>query len=172
VLQCATVRSGALANLAPRPTRAPVSTATVTARGRVRYHDERIDEAVDAVASAPALISVGAGVDPAHYGELAPLIEVLHGELIATRKVTDKGWLPRTRQVGLTGLHVSPPLCIALGTSGRNNHMVGLRAAGTVVGINTNPDAELFEVCDYGIVGDWREVVPALVGHLATSLAT
>ena len=97
------------------------------------------------------------------------LAAVLGAELGATRKVTDKGWAPRARQVGITGRSISPRLYVALGTSGKFNHMVGVRAAGTILAINNDPEAFVFEQCDIGIVGDWHEVVPSLataVRHL------
>ena len=73
---------------------------------------------------------VGQGVDPACYGELTPLLEALGAELAGTRKVTDAGWLPRSRQVGITGRAVSPAVYLLLGASGKFNHMVGTRSAG------------------------------------------
>lgn len=170
-IQCATVRAGALALLAPRIHMPTESTRLVTVKGRVAYSDHRVDEAADKIASAPVLISIGAGVDAERYDEILPLVELLNAELIATRKVTDKGWLPRTRQVGITGLHVRPPLCIVIGSAGKFNHMVGMRSAGTVIGINIDETSPLFEVSDLGIVGDWASIVPALMERLAKELA-
>ena len=88
---------------------------------------------------------------------------MLHAELGATRKVTDNGWLPRARQIGITGRTVSPRLFVSIGASGKFNHMVGVRAAGTILAINPDPGALVFGVADIGIVADWREAVPALV---------
>ena len=78
-----------------------------------------------------------------------------------TRKVTDRGWAPLT-QVGITGRSIAPRLYVALGLSGKFNHMVGVRAAGTILAVNTDPGAPVFAHCDVGIVGDWHEVVPLL----------
>ncbi len=166
-VQCATVRSGALALLRPRTHLAVELTRATQPLGRVTYLDHRVDPASDKIASASVLISIGAGVDADRYGEIEPLAELLGAEWVATRKVTDKSYLPRTRQVGITGLHVRPPLCIVIGSSGKFNHMVGLRAAGTVIGINTDEGAPLFDVADYGLIGDWSEIVPALTKRLA-----
>ncbi|HUY06517.1 MAG TPA: FAD-binding protein [Acidimicrobiales bacterium] len=169
-IQCATVRAGALPLLRPRDHMPTESTRLVAVRGRVAYSDHRIDEASDKIAGASVLISIGAGVDADRYGEIDPLVELLDAEIIGTRKVTDKGWLPRTRQVGLTGLHVRPPLCIVIGAAGKFNHMVGIRAAGTVVGINIDAASPLFSVSDLGIVGDWAIIVPALTERIAKEL--
>ena len=76
--------------------------------------------------------------------------------------MTDKGWAPRSRQVGLTGRAIAPDLYVALGLSGKFNHMVGVRAAGTILAINEDRDAPVFGHCDVGLVGDWHEVVPLL----------
>jgi electron transfer flavoprotein alpha subunit len=111
-------------------------------------------------------VSVGTGVSPDDYPKLQPLIRSLGAELAASRKVTDKGWLPRARQVGLTGQSVDPALFLAIGVSGKFNHMVGARGAGTIVAVNNDPDAPVFDWVDIGIVADWHEVVPLLTATL------
>jgi electron transfer flavoprotein alpha subunit len=108
------------------------------------------------------VIGVGSGVAPERYGELERLREMLGAELAATRKVTDNGWLPRNRQVGLTGHSLGPRLYIALGVSGKFNHLVGMRRAATVLAVNVDPDAQVFDGADIGIVGDWAEAVRLL----------
>ena len=90
----------------------------------------------------------------------------LGAQLAATRKVTDRSELPRARQVGITGRTISPKLYIAIGISGKFNHMVGVRSAGTILAINNDPNALVFEVADVGIVGDWHEVLPLLAARL------
>jgi electron transfer flavoprotein alpha subunit len=100
---------------------------------------------------------------------LDPLLAVLGAELGATRKVTDQGWLPRARQIGITGRSVAPRLLVSIGASGTFNHTIGVRAARTVLCINSNPDALIFSASDIGIVGDYREVVPLLVAELAAA---
>ena len=109
---------------------------------------------------------MGTGVTPEEYEQLSPLAAILGAELAATRKVTDRGWAPRSRQVGITGRSIAPRLYVALGLSGKFNHMVGVRAAGTILAVNADPGAPVFEHCDVGIVGDWHEVVPLLQGAL------
>ena len=89
---------------------------------------------------------MGAGVPPDEYDALQPLLKVLGAELAGTRKVTDKGWLPRARQVGITGHSVAPALYVALGVQGKFNHVIGTRSAGTVVAVNLDrkcPDLRL-----------------------------
>jgi electron transfer flavoprotein alpha subunit len=168
-IQAATLRPGALPLLEPRAASAlppATTTAWVERRGRVRYRERTVDEDAGGLFAAPALVGVGAGVDPSRYPELDGLLSVLGAKLVATRKVTDKGWLPRSRQVGLTGVHVAPRLYVALGISGRTNHLVGLRKAGTIVAVNNDADAAVFDSADYGLVGDWQDVAPALAERL------
>ena len=140
----------------------PVLTRTVGTRGRVRVLADRRDDDVETLARAPVVIGVGTGVTPEEYEELSPLAAVLGAELAATRKVTDRGWAPRSRQVGITGRSIAPRLYVAVGLSGKFNHMVGVRAAGTILAVNADRDAPVFEHCDVGIVGDWHQVVPLL----------
>ena len=139
-------------------------------RGRVRILGERRNDDVETLARAEVVIGVGTGVAPDEYAALSPLAAVLGAELAATRKVTDKGWAPRARQVGITGRSIAPRLYVALGLSGKFNHMVGVRAAGTILAINDDAGAPVFEHCDVGIVGDWHEAVPLLRTTLAARL--
>ena len=135
-------------------------------RGRVTVLEESRDDEVGALLAATAVVAVGQGVAPEEYDALEPLSKVLGAELAATRKVTDKGWMPRGRQIGITGHSVAPALYVAIGVSGKFNHMVGTRGAGVVVAINSDPEAPVFGCADIGIVGDWHEVVPSLVDAL------
>ena len=95
---------------------------------------------------------------------------MLGAELAATRKVTDRGWQPRARQVGITGRSIAPQLYIGVGLSGKFNHAVGIRAAGTVLAVNNDPDAPIWDHADIGIVADWHDVVPLLTTRLAEVL--
>jgi len=161
--QMATVRPGVLSAPSPRARRdIPVETRAVGSRGRIRVLTERRDDDVETLARAPVVVGVGTGVAPEEYEALSPLAAALGAELAATRKVTDRGWAPRARQVGITGRSIAPRLYVAVGLSGKFNHMVGVRAAGTILAINQDRDAPVFEHCDVGIVGDWHEVVPLL----------
>jgi electron transfer flavoprotein alpha subunit len=167
-MQMATVRPGVLPLRAPRPAGdgVPCDTVTGATRGRVRVVDAGRDDEVESLLAARSVVAVGQGVAPGDYGDLDPLLKVLGAELGASRKVTDKSWLPRARQVGITGHSVAPALYVAVGVSGKFNHIVGARGAGTIVAINSDPEARIFEWADVGIVGDWREVVPLLVDAL------
>jgi electron transfer flavoprotein alpha subunit len=160
------VRPGVLPLPPLRSHVAPVSTWPMERRGRVRVLSQRRDDDIEVLARATMVIGVGAAVRPDEYELLAPLAAVLDAELAATRKVTDQGWAPRSRQVGITGRSIAPRLYVALGTSGKFNHLVGVRAAGTILAINHDPDALVFGHCDVGLVGDWHVVVPKLVSAL------
>jgi electron transfer flavoprotein alpha subunit len=168
----ATVRPGVLAAAARSGVvhRAPSLRHEVGRRGRVRIVSERRNDDVETLARATVVLGVGTGVAPDEYEMLSPLAALLGAELAATRKVTDKGWAPRARQVGITGRSIAPRLYVALGLSGKFNHMVGVRAAGTILAVNNDRAAPVFEHCDVGIVGDWHEVVPLLQRALAGRL--
>jgi electron transfer flavoprotein alpha subunit len=166
--QLVTVRPGILPVRSPRPVeqRPSAETLKVVNRGRVvQLRTERDDE-VDDLATAQVVVGIGKAVPPERYGELDELLSVLGAELAATRKVTDLGWLPRARQLGITGRSISPRLYLAIGTSGKFNHLVGVRAAGTIVAINPDPEAPVHDASDLAITGSWDEVVPALVAEL------
>ena len=160
--QMVTVRPGVLSAPPARRHDAPTAVRPVGTRGRVRVLSERRDDDVETLARAEVVIGVGAGVSPRELEQLSPLAALLGAELAATRKVTDRGWAPRARQIGLTGRSIAPRLYVALGLSGKFNHMVGVRAAGTILAVNADPAAPVFSHCDLGIVGDWHEVVPLL----------
>ncbi len=120
-----------------------------------------------ALDSAEVIIGVGMGIGgPEHLAVVQELAVVLGAPVGASRRVVDAGWLPRQMQIGLTGRSIAPRLYVALGLSGKFNHMVGVQRAGLVLAVNSNPDADIFKQADYGIVGDWAQVVPALTRAL------
>ncbi|MGQ0825858.1 MAG: FAD-binding protein [Actinomycetota bacterium] len=172
--QMATVRAGVLLHLRPRP--APgefiYETRPFSSRDRIRVLARTRDDDLDVLAEARVVIGVGTGVGPDEYDELEPLRILLGAELAATRKVTDRGWLPRSRQVGITGRSIAPRLYVSIGASGKFNHAVGVRAAGTVVAINPDPNAPIWESADVGIVADWHDALPALVARLGAPAVT
>lgn len=167
-IQMVTVRPGALAAPEPRESGRPdVTRLFVDGRDRVRVRRRWRDDDVDRLAKAEVVIGIGQGVAREDYEPLLlPLAERIGAEIAATRKVTDKGWQPRARQVGITGRSIAPRLYIAVGASGKFNHMVGVRNAGVVVAINPDEHAPVFDVSDIGIVADWREALPALVAAI------
>ncbi len=115
------------------------------------------------LASAPLLVSVGRGIkDEANLPLVKELAEALGAELAASRPICDAGWLPMERQVGSSGQTVAPKLYLAVGISGAIQHLVGMKGSQCVVAINKDENAPIFEIADYGIVGDLFEVVPAL----------
>jgi electron transfer flavoprotein alpha subunit len=171
-VQMATVRPGVLPVPPARRRVARAGSRPLDAPGRVRVISRRQDDDVEVLARAEVVIGLGSGVGPDEYPLLSPLATVLGAELAATRKVTDKGWAPRARQVGITGRSLSPRLYVALGLSGKFNHMVGVRAAGTVLAVNADPAAPVFAQADVGVVGDWHEVVPLLVAALRRTSAS
>ena len=124
-------------------------------------------QAVD-LGSAQLIVSVGRGIkDAANLPVVQELASALGAELAASRPICDAGWLPMERQVGSSGQTVAPKLYLAVGISGAIQHLVGMKGSQCVVAVNKDPDAPIFEIADYGIVGDLFQVVPALLEALA-----
>ncbi|HIE93488.1 MAG TPA: electron transfer flavoprotein subunit alpha/FixB family protein [Acidobacteria bacterium] len=125
-------------------------------------------QAVD-LTQAERIVAVGRGIKGEEHIALAQqLAAALGAEIAASRPICDSGWLPMDRQVGSSGQTVSPKLYLALGISGAIQHLVGMKGARTIVAVNKDADAPIFEVADFGIVGDLFEVVPALIAALET----
>ncbi|HEY6041372.1 MAG TPA: electron transfer flavoprotein subunit alpha/FixB family protein, partial [Anaerolineae bacterium] len=162
-----TVRAGMMSRRTPRAAHTPevVLLRVELPAPRVKFvsYQKQTDEGV-ALDEAETLIGVGMGVGgPENLPLVYELARALDGHLVATRRVVDAGWLPRQLQVGLTGRALAPNVYIALGIRGAFNHLVGLTRAHLIVAVNADPQAEIFKLCDYGIVGDWREVAAALI---------
>lgn len=127
--------------------------------------EERFKEAKAAVdlTQAPLIVSVGRGIKEAKNIEIVKkLADALGAELAASRPICDNEWLPMDRQIGSSGQTVSPKLYLAVGISGAIQHLVGMKGSRTIVAINKDAEAPIFEIADYGIVGDLFEIVPAL----------
>ena len=130
---------------------------------------ERFREAKQAVdlTQAELIVAVGRGIKAPENVDLAQkLADALGAELGASRPICDSGWLPMDRQIGSSGQTVAPKLYVALGISGAIQHMVGMKGANTVVAINKDKEAPIFEVATYGIVGDLFEIVPPLIEEI------
>jgi electron transfer flavoprotein alpha subunit len=169
-IQMATVRAGVIPLRTPRDGAAIRSTSVpVAPSSRVRVLGRQRDDDSDELAGADVVIGVGLGVDPEDYPALRDYAERMGAVLCATRKVTDNGWMPRARQVGITGHSISPRLFVSLGSSGKFNHTVGVRGAGTILAINTDAEAPIFGFSDIGVVGDWRTVFEELVPRIETA---
>jgi electron transfer flavoprotein alpha subunit len=171
-IQMVTVRPGVLPTPAPRSPLAMVPTdyVEVQPRHRVTLLASRRDDDVGRLRRAKVVVGLGQGVEHVDYPFLRPLTSLLHAELGATRKVTDRGWLPRYRQIGITGNSISPHLYISIGASGKFNHCVGFRSARLVLAINSNPDAAIFEQADFGVVAEWKSLIPKIVDSLQPAL--
>ncbi|HKY76296.1 MAG TPA: FAD-binding protein [Acidimicrobiia bacterium] len=169
-VQMATVRPGMLPRREPRRDGAVVTRLDVAPRSRTRTLAQARDDDTNVLAEAAVVVGVGEGLRPEDYAALDPLLSVLGAELGATRKVTDKGWMPHARQIGITGRSIAPNLYVAVALSGKFNHMVGVRSAGTILAINEERDMPVFAAADVGIIGDWREVVSSLVAELRSRL--
>ncbi|MFN0087139.1 MAG: electron transfer flavoprotein subunit alpha/FixB family protein [Blastocatellia bacterium] len=127
--------------------------------------EERFKEAKAAVdlSQAPLIVSVGRGIKEEKNIEIIrKLADALGAEIAASRPICDNEWLPMDRQVGSSGQTVAPKLYLAVGISGAIQHLVGMKGARTIVAINKDAEAPIFEIADYGVVGDLFEIVPAL----------
>jgi electron transfer flavoprotein alpha subunit len=135
---------------------------------------ERFREAKQAVdlTQAGKIVAVGRGIKSPEKLDLARnLAEALGAELGASRPICDSGWLPMDRQIGSSGQTVAPRLYLALGISGAIQHMVGMKGSRTIVAINKDKEAPIFEVATYGIVGDLFEIVPPLIEEIKKAKA-
>jgi electron transfer flavoprotein alpha subunit len=129
-------------------------------------------QAVD-LTQAEIIVAVGRGIKEQKNIEIArQLAEALGGELAASRPICDSGWLPMDRQIGSSGQTVAPKLYLALGISGAIQHIVGMKGARTIVAVNKDSEAPIFEIADYAVVGNLFEVVPPLIEEVKKAKAT
>ena len=153
---------------------APAPTTPVVVRHAVAVGDHRV-EVVERteraasgrpdLASAQVVVVGGRGTD-GDFGALEELADVLGGAVGATRVATDEGWIDRDAQIGQTGVTVSPRLYIGAGVSGAVHHRGGMQSSGTIVAVNDDPEAPIFEIADLGVVGDLRTVIPQATAEL------
>jgi electron transfer flavoprotein alpha subunit len=165
--QMATVRPGVLELAAPSDTKqAEIQNVRVelsAPKSRLVKAHSTIDTTLVPLEGAEVVVGIGTGVGgPDGVARVAAFARTLGAAMCATRRVTDQGWVPRQLQVGLTGKSIDPRLYIAIGVRGAPNHTCGLKRAQTVVAINNDADALIFERANIGLVADWNSVMPAL----------
>ncbi len=155
---------------------APVETVNVDiADGVIRNKPQEVfkeaKQAVD-LTQAEIIIAVGRGIKEQKNIEIAKhLAEALGGELAASRPICDSGWLPMDRQIGSSGQTVAPKLYLALGISGAIQHIVGMKGARTIIAVNKDPEAPIFEIADFAVVGNLFDVVPPLIEEVKKAKA-
>jgi electron transfer flavoprotein alpha subunit len=169
-MQVGAIRADA-ARLGGSPTTSRVSVtvdpAAIRQRPEAPFREAK--QAVD-LAQADRIVAVGRGIKSQENIPLAErLAKAMDAEVAASRPICDNGWLPMERQIGSSGQTVAPKLYVALGISGAIQHLVGMKGARTIVAINKDAEAPIFEVADYGIVGDLFEIAPALIAELEKS---
>jgi electron transfer flavoprotein alpha subunit len=155
---------------------APVETVAVeigdnVVRNKPQEVFKEAKQAVD-LTQAEIIVAVGRGIKEQKNIEIAKqLAEALGGELAASRPICDSGWLPMDRQIGSSGQTVAPKLYLALGISGAIQHIVGMKGARTIVAVNKDSEAPIFEIADYAVVGNLFEIVPPLIEEIKKAKA-
>lgn len=146
------------------PVEISISSDAIRTRPQERFREAK--QAVD-LSQAEIIVAVGRGIKKPENMELAQkLAEALGGEIGASRPICDSGWLPMDRQIGSSGQTVAPKLYVALGISGAIQHQVGMKGSRTVVAVNKDREAPIFDIATYGIAGDLFEVVPPLIEEI------
>lgn len=166
--QMATVRQGVLELAQPNPARIVALQTVRVSIGkpltRLIGEHANVDHSIVPLEGAEVVVGVGMGVGgPDGVAKSKEFARVLGAGMCATRRVTDKGWLPHQLQVGLTGKAIAPRLYFTLGIRGVPNHTVALKRAETIVAINNDPDAVIFERANFGLVGEWEPLTDALI---------
>jgi electron transfer flavoprotein alpha subunit len=153
---------------APAPvTPLEINMTDVQIRTQTEPKFQEAKQAVD-LSQAPLIVAVGRGIKSQENIEIVQkLAEALGAEIAASRPICDNEWLPMDRQIGSSGQTVSPKLYLAVGISGAIQHVVGMKNSQTIVAINKDAEAPIFDIADYGIVGDLFEIVPALTAEIA-----
>jgi len=147
-----------------RAVAASIDVAAIRQKPEAPFREAK--QAVD-LSQAERIVSIGRGIKGEEHIALArQLAQALGAELAASRPICDSGWLPMERQVGSSGQTVAPKLYLALGISGAIQHVVGMKGSRTIVAINKDPEAPIFEIADYGIAGDLFEIVPEMIKAL------
>jgi electron transfer flavoprotein alpha subunit len=168
--QMATARPGIFKPLEPDAThKGPVHRADVNWLSQRTYAAQVVDYVVETgfdITKEQVLVAGGLGIGgPEGFAKLQELADALGGQVACSRPVADKGWLERSRQVGQTGVSVRPKLYVAVGISGAIQHIEGMKESGTILAINSDPNAPIFQYADIGLVGDWKGHVDALIAE-------
>ena len=155
----------------PHASKAPVNKIAVNlSADQIRTKPlDLFKEAKSAVdlTQAPLIVAIGRGIKaPENIPQAEAVAKAMGAEIAASRPICDEGWLPMERQIGSSGQTVAPKLYLALGISGAIQHVVGMKGARTIVAINKDQNAPIFEIADYGVVGDIFEIMPALAEEL------
>ena len=165
----ASVRPGILEPLKPNwditPTMIPFE-ASGSMDDNLQLVTDEVEPNLESIAldSAETIIGVGLGIGgPENLPLIRELSEVFGGAVGATLQVTAARWLPGQLQIGLTGRSVAPTFHIAIGISGQPNYLVGVKNSQNIIAINNDPEAPIFSASDFGVVGDWKEIVPCLI---------
>ena len=166
--QAGAIRADSLVKGAgPAPVRATepsLEAAAIRQKPEAPFREAK--QAVD-LTQAERIVAVGRGIkEQGKVALAAQLAALLQAEVGASRPICDAGWMPMDRQIGSSGQTVAPKLYLALGISGAIQHLVGMKGSRTIVAINKDPEAPIFEVADYGVVGDLFEIVPAIIKEL------
>jgi len=150
---------------------APIETVNVdipdnVVRNRPQEVFKEAKQAVD-LTQAEIIVSVGRGIKEQKNIDLAKqLADAIGGELAASRPICDNGWLPMDRQIGSSGQTVAPKLYLALGISGAIQHLVGMKGSRSIIAINKDSEAPIFEIADYAVVGNLFDIVPPLIEEI------
>jgi electron transfer flavoprotein alpha subunit len=155
----------AVAATVPTLVRHTVEVGERATRARVVEHTERVASDRPALGEAQVVVTGGRGTN-GDFSAVEELADVLGGAVGATRVATDEGWIGHDAQIGQTGATIAPKLYIGAGVSGAVHHRGGMQSAGTIVAVNSDPEAPIFEIADYGIVGDLSTVLPQTSAEL------
>jgi electron transfer flavoprotein alpha subunit len=173
--QMATVRSGVLELAHPEPAREAevevIRPRLAPPLSRLVKATSLLDPSIVPLEGAEIVVGIGAGVGAEGVERVKQFSRTIGAAICATRRVTDMGWLPRQLQVGLTGKAMEPRLYIAIGIRGAPNHVIGIKRAHTVIAINNDPEAPIFERANIGLVADWEQILPALEDAMRMRLA-
>jgi len=168
-----TVMATVRARVGDAPAAAETATAitsieAASASSRLEFKGREIMSAKECpLEEAPVVVSGGRGIGGEEaFEQLRELAGLLSGAVGASRPPVDSGWAPTTCQVGITGKVVAPDIYVAVAISGSTQHLSGMGESGKIVAINKDPDAYIFKVSDYGVVGDWKQVLPAFTATL------